>query len=173
MRLQLSGLINRSKYEKGMGSWFQLICANVQIGVGNIYTGDSKQTFRNWAKHDLTSSQLYPGEIRHKLQKQEMEYKKVHSSKLPHEKPIYIQHVFLLREYLIQFPILKSGHPWKSSRTAPMIQLGICESFTLALGLYVRVPLPRSCSGESIQRERHNCCTPILLWKHENIILLI
>lgn len=65
MRLQLSGLINRAKYEVGMGSWFQLICANVQIGWA-IFTLVTQNKPSGMEPSVISRFQLYPGEIRHK-----------------------------------------------------------------------------------------------------------
>lgn len=61
--------------------------------MGNVYTGDSKQTFRNGANDDLTSSQLHSGEIRPELEKQEMEPQRVPSSEIRMKSP-FVYSVF-------------------------------------------------------------------------------
>ena len=68
--------------------------------MGNIYTGDSKQAFGNGAKCDLTFSALPRGD---KAQMTETADGILKSSELrtTHEKPIYLQYIFLLIEDLI------------------------------------------------------------------------
>lgn len=155
---------------KELGSWFQLICANVQIGWA-IFTLVTQNKFSGMEPKMISpvlSSTLGRKDTNYRNRR--WNTKEFIASNYPwksHLHPVYFP---LCRVSIFQSLSFWSFHI-KFSNCPLMIQCGMCGSSSLAMGLYVRViPLP-ICTH--MRASKVNATIPTCPFCYENIILLI